>query len=51
VSPPRPPSLPPSLLPSLPAPCSDYDIRYYMFQLLRALEYSHSQGIMHRDVK
>lgn len=30
---------------------SDYDIRYYMFQLLRALDFSHSRGIMHRDVK
>uniref|UniRef100_A0A7S0VVS1 non-specific serine/threonine protein kinase n=1 Tax=Polytomella parva TaxID=51329 RepID=A0A7S0VVS1_9CHLO len=30
---------------------TDYDIRYYMFELLRALDYSHSQGIMHRDVK
>lgn len=30
---------------------SDYDIRYYMFQLLKALDYSHSMGIMHRDVK
>jgi casein kinase II subunit alpha len=30
---------------------SDYDIRYYMFQLLKALEYCHSHGIMHRDVK
>jgi casein kinase II subunit alpha len=30
---------------------SDYDIRYYIFELLRALEYCHSQGIMHRDVK
>jgi serine/threonine protein kinase len=27
---------------------SDYDIRYYIFLLLKALDYSHSQGIMHR---
>ncbi|XP_077375346.1 casein kinase II subunit alpha'-like isoform X1 [Festucalex cinctus] len=30
---------------------TDYDIRYYMYELLRALDYSHSMGIMHRDVK
>lgn len=30
---------------------TDYDIRYYMFELLKALDYSHSMGIMHRDVK
>lgn len=30
---------------------SDFEIRYYLFELLRALEYSHSMGIMHRDVK
>ncbi|KAI9259393.1 hypothetical protein BY458DRAFT_517252 [Sporodiniella umbellata] len=30
---------------------TDYDIRYYMFQLLKALDYCHSRGIMHRDVK
>lgn len=30
---------------------SDHDIRYYMYELLKALDYCHSQGIMHRDVK
>lgn len=29
----------------------DHDVRYYMFQLLRALDFAHSKGIMHRDVK
>lgn len=28
-----------------------YDIRYYLYELLKALDYSHSMGIMHRDVK
>ncbi|CAI5537463.1 unnamed protein product [Closterium sp. Naga37s-1] len=35
------------LYPSL----TDLDIRYYLYQLLMALDYAHSQGIMHRDVK
>jgi len=30
---------------------SDFDVRYYIFELLKALDYCHSQGIMHRDVK
>ncbi|GMM55547.1 casein kinase 2 catalytic subunit [Maudiozyma humilis] len=30
---------------------TDYDMRYYMFELLKALDYCHSMGIMHRDVK
>jgi len=29
----------------------DYDVRYYINELLKALDYCHSQGIMHRDVK
>lgn len=30
---------------------TDYDIRFYMYELLKALDFSHSMGIMHRDVK
>ncbi|XP_037104281.1 casein kinase 2, alpha prime polypeptide a isoform X3 [Syngnathus acus] len=30
---------------------TDHDIRYYMYELLKALDYCHSMGIMHRDVK
>uniref|UniRef100_A0A4W4DQ91 non-specific serine/threonine protein kinase n=1 Tax=Electrophorus electricus TaxID=8005 RepID=A0A4W4DQ91_ELEEL len=30
---------------------TDFDIRFYLYELLRALDYSHSMGIMHRDVK
>eukprot|EP00913_Durusdinium_trenchii_P024144 g22671.t1 len=28
-----------------------YDIKFYLYQVLKALDYSHSQGLMHRDVK
>ena len=30
---------------------TDFDIRYYLFELLKALDFCHSNGIMHRDVK
>ncbi|SIO73616.1 CSNK2A, casein kinase II subunit alpha [Babesia microti strain RI] len=30
---------------------SEDEIKYYMYQLLKAVDYCHSQGIMHRDVK
>lgn len=28
-----------------------FDIRYYVHEVLKALDFSHSQGLMHRDVK
>jgi casein kinase II subunit alpha len=30
---------------------SDFDVRYYIHEILIALDYCHSQGIMHRDIK
>jgi casein kinase II subunit alpha len=30
---------------------SDYDVRFYIYELLKALDFCHSRGIMHRDVK
>lgn len=30
---------------------SDMEIRHYIYELLKALDYCHSKGIMHRDVK
>jgi casein kinase II subunit alpha len=29
----------------------DYDVRYYIYSLLKALDLCHSKGIIHRDVK
>ena len=36
-----------SLIPSM----NDMEIRFYLFELLKALDFCHSRGIMHRDVK
>lgn len=30
---------------------TDYDARYYMLEILKALDFAHSKGIMHRDLK
>eukprot|EP00928_Gymnodinium_smaydae_P099073 TRINITY_DN9360_c1_g2_i1.p1 TRINITY_DN9360_c1_g2~~TRINITY_DN9360_c1_g2_i1.p1 ORF type:complete len:403 (+),score=63.91 TRINITY_DN9360_c1_g2_i1:61-1269(+) len=30
---------------------SDADVRFYIYEILRALDFCHSRGIMHRDVK
>mmetsp|Transcript_1021 Transcript_1021/g.1589 ORF Transcript_1021/g.1589 Transcript_1021/m.1589 type:complete len:378 (+) Transcript_1021:192-1325(+) len=30
---------------------TDYDVRYYIFELLKAVQFAHSKGIMHRDIK
>ena len=30
---------------------TDADVRYYMFELFKALDFCHANGIMHRDVK
>lgn len=30
---------------------TDFDVRYYIAELIKALDFCHSKGIMHRDVK
>jgi len=30
---------------------NDTDLRYYMYCIFRGLDYCHSKGIMHRDIK
>ncbi|CAG9323567.1 unnamed protein product [Blepharisma stoltei] len=30
---------------------TDFEVRYYMYELLKTLDYAHSHGIMHRDIK
>ena len=30
---------------------SDRDIKLYMYELLKTLDFCHSKGVMHRDVK
>lgn len=30
---------------------TDFDVRYYIYEILKALDFCHSKGIMHRDVK
>ncbi|CAG9317783.1 unnamed protein product [Blepharisma stoltei] len=29
----------------------DFDVRYYMYEILKTLDYCHSKGVIHRDIK
>lgn len=30
---------------------TDYDVRYYCYQILKGLDFAHSRAVMHRDIK
>lgn len=34
-----------------PGRLTDYEVRLYLYKLLQALDFAHSRGLMHRDVK
>ena len=30
---------------------TDFDVRYYTYEILKTLDFCHSKGIIHRDIK
>lgn len=30
---------------------TDFDVRFYTYEILKTLDYTHSMGIIHRDIK